>query len=166
MAALLRMNATFDIRASLASVSAPTLILHRTGDRLYSLDLGRQMAEGIPGARFVELEGTDHLPYYEEPERILGFIEEFVTGRRSTPTEKRTASGSCGLTAREIDVLERIAAGRTNRQIANELFISPDTVSHHLRHIFAKTSSTNRTEASAYAHRNGLIAGGNYKNVR
>ena len=82
MAALLRMNATFDIRAALPSVSAPTLVLHRTGDRLYPHDVCRQMADGIPGARFVELEGTDHLPYYEEPERILGLIEEFITGRR------------------------------------------------------------------------------------
>ncbi len=167
MAALLRMNATLDIRASLPSISAPTLVLHRTGDRLYSLDMGRQMADGIPGARFVELEGTDHLPYYEEPERILGLIEEFVTGRRPVRAAKRTASGSRGLTARELDVLELIAAGRTNRQIANELFISPDTVSHHLRHIFAKTNATNRTEASAYAHRYGLVhAHGNYKNER
>ena len=166
MAALLRMNATFDIRAALGSVSAPTLVMHRTGDRLYRLDVGREMAEGIPGARFVELEGTDHLPYYEEPERILGLIQEFVTGRRRVPPAKRTKFGSYGLTPRELDVLELIAAGQTNRQVANELFISSDTVSHHLRHIFAKTGSTNRTEASAYAHRNGLIhASGNSKHV-
>ena len=64
-------------------------------------------------------------------------------------------------------MLELIAAGRTNRQVANELFISPETVSHHLRHIFAKTGSSNRTEASAYADRYGLIhAGGNDKQAR
>jgi pimeloyl-ACP methyl ester carboxylesterase/DNA-binding CsgD family transcriptional regulator len=167
MAALIRMNSSFDVRPSLSSISAPTLILHRTGDQRYSLDQAREMADGIPGARFVELEGTDHLPYYEEPERILGLIEEFVTGRRPTRAEKRTAPRPCQLTARELEVLELIATGKTNRQIANELFISPDTVSHHLRHIFTKTSSTNRTEASAYAHRNGLIpASANYKKMQ
>jgi DNA-binding CsgD family transcriptional regulator len=94
-------------------------------------------------------------------------IEEFVTGRRPVRSAKRTASGSCGLTARELAVLELIAARRTNRQIATELFVSPDTVSHHLRHIFAKTGPSSRTEASAYAHRNGLIhAYGNYKHER
>jgi pimeloyl-ACP methyl ester carboxylesterase/DNA-binding CsgD family transcriptional regulator len=158
MAAVLRMNASFDILAALPSISAPTLVLHRTGDRLYSLDKGRQMAAGIPGARFVELEGTDHIPYYEEPERILGLIEEFVTGHRSQRRpEKPSAWGSCDLTARERDVIELLATGRTNRQIAGELFISPETVSHHLRHIFAKTGSRNRTEASAYAHRHGML---------
>ena len=64
-------------------------------------------------------------------------------------------------------MLELIATGRTNRQIANELYISPETVSHHLRHIFAKTGSTNRTEASAYAHHHGLLQERwNYKDVR
>ena len=167
MAALLRMNANFDIRSSLSSVAAPTLMIHRRGDRLYSLDMAREMADGIPGAQFVLLEGTDHLPYYEEPERTLGLIEEFVTGQPPTPSIKRVRSDGCRLTAREFEVLELIATGRTNRQIANELYISPETVSHHLRHIFAKTGSTNRTEASAYAHHHGLLQERwNYKDVR
>ena len=133
------------------------LMIHRSGDRLYSLDLAREMAGGIPGARFVVLEGTDHIPYYEEPERILGLIEEFVTGRRTPVSAKRltaaclrphhSASPTCS---------GWIAAGTTNRQIAGELFISPETVSHHLRHIFSKTGSANRTEAAVYAHRHGL----------
>ena len=63
-------------------------------------------------------------------QRHACLIEEFVTGRRSTPAAKRTASGSCGLTARE---LELMAEGRTNRQIARERFISPDTVSELCR---------------------------------
>ncbi len=156
MATLLRMNANFDIRAALPKVAAPTLMIHRSGDRLYSLDLAREMAGGIPGARFVVLEGTDHIPYYEEPERILGLIEEFVTGRRAPVSAKRPPPRACDLTTRELDVLGLIAAGRTNRQIAGELFISPETVSHHLRHIFSKTGSANRTEAAVYAHRHGL----------
>ncbi len=156
MATLLRMNANFDIRSSLSSITAPTLMIHRRGDRLYSLDVAREMAGGIPGARFVLLEGTDHIPYYEEPERILDLIEEFVTGRAPAPSVKLTRSDECQLTARELDVLEPIATGRTNRQIANELYISPETVSHHLRHIFSKTGSANRTEAAVYAHRHGL----------
>jgi len=118
------------------------------------------MADGIPWARLVELEGTDHLPYYEEPERILGLIEEFVTGRRPEQNVEPARSDERRLTDRELDVLELIAVGRTNREVAGELLISPETVSHHLRHIFANTGSKNRTEASAYAHRQGLIRAG------
>ena len=60
------------------------------------------------------------------------------------------------LTPREAQVLTLITQGRSNRQIADELYISLNTVSHHLRGIFAKTGARSRTEAAAYAHRNGL----------
>jgi pimeloyl-ACP methyl ester carboxylesterase len=127
MADLIRMNTTFDLRDELASISAPTLVLHRTGDLLYAVDQGRYLAAHIPGARLVELVGTDHLPYYEEPDRILDLIEEFVTDR---PPVHRASSGSgdrgrdpSALTGREREVLRLITLGRTNRQIAAELYI-------------------------------------------
>ena len=54
-----------------------------------------------------------------------------------------------------------IAAGKTNRQIAGALKITSHTVAHHLRGIFAKTSSANRTEAAVFAHAHGLGFGAN-----
>ena len=89
MAALIRMNAAFDIRAALPSISTPTLVLHRTGDLLYAVEHGRYLGEHIPGARFVELPGTDHLPFWEEPDTILDLVEEFVTGDRRAPDAER-----------------------------------------------------------------------------
>jgi pimeloyl-ACP methyl ester carboxylesterase/DNA-binding CsgD family transcriptional regulator len=157
MADLIRMNTTYDVRPDLASITAPTLVLHRTGDLLYNIREGRDLAAGIAGARFVELPGTDHLPYYEDADHILDLIEEFVTGRSPTTRQRQAATSPAGLTARECDVLRLIALGRTNQQIAAELFISPHTVSHHLRGIFAKTTTTNRTEASAFAHNHQLV---------
>jgi DNA-binding CsgD family transcriptional regulator len=53
-------------------------------------------------------------------------------------------------------VLRLIAAGRSNRAIAQALFISPNTVLRHVSHIFAKTGAANRAEAAAYATRQGL----------
>lgn len=61
-----------------------------------------------------------------------------------------------GLTGREVEVLRLIAAGRSNRAIAQALFISPNTVLHHVSNIFAKTGVANRAEAAAYATRQGL----------
>jgi DNA-binding NarL/FixJ family response regulator len=60
------------------------------------------------------------------------------------------------LTARERDVLGLVAVGRTNAQIASELFISPKTASVHVSRIIAKLGVANRTEASAYAHLHGM----------
>jgi DNA-binding NarL/FixJ family response regulator len=62
-----------------------------------------------------------------------------------------------GLTGREVEVLRLIAAGRSNRAIAEALFISPNTVLHHVSNIFAKTGVANRAEAAAYATRQGLV---------
>ncbi|MGZ0235660.1 helix-turn-helix domain-containing protein, partial [Streptomyces sp. CPS1] len=62
-----------------------------------------------------------------------------------------------GLTTREREVLRLVAAGRTNRQIAEELFISPKTVSVHVSNILAKLGVSSRGEAAALAHRLGLF---------
>lgn len=80
-AALLRLYTEIDVRDVLPTITAPTLVLHRRGDRLMPPAAGRAIAEGIPGARFVELDGEDHLPIVE-PEQILDEVEEFLTGER------------------------------------------------------------------------------------
>jgi len=63
-----------------------------------------------------------------------------------------------GLTMREVEVLHLLAIGRNNRDIAAVLAISPNTVANHLRSIFDKTYCANRTEAAAFAIREGLTA--------
>ena len=61
-----------------------------------------------------------------------------------------------GLSGREVEVLRLIAAGNSNQQIADALFISPSTVAHHVTSILTKTDSSNRAEAATYAGRQGL----------
>lgn len=63
-----------------------------------------------------------------------------------------------GLTQREVEVLRLLAAGKSNRDIAEALFVSPNTVANHVRSILAKTTTANRTEAAAYARRHDLLA--------
>ena len=69
-----------------------------------------------------------------------------------------SAPGILGLTAREVEVLRLVAAGRSNRDIAAELFISAKTASVHVSNILAKLNAASRTEAAAIAHRAGLAA--------
>jgi len=87
--ALTQMNREIDVRAVLASIRVPTLVVHRTGDRAISVGAGRSMAEAIPGARFVELPGDDHLPWVGDSERILSEIERFLTGVRGSTGSDR-----------------------------------------------------------------------------
>jgi pimeloyl-ACP methyl ester carboxylesterase len=78
---LILMNSQVDVRDVLPSVQCPTLVLHRTGDLDAEVDEGRYLAGRIPGARFVELAGGDHLPVVD-PDQIVDEIEEFLTGAR------------------------------------------------------------------------------------
>jgi class 3 adenylate cyclase len=78
-AALARMNLDIDVTHVLGAVHVPTLVLHRTG---HPIDIrgGRYLAEKIPGARFVELPGSEAFPYLGDSERLGGEIESFLTG--------------------------------------------------------------------------------------
>jgi class 3 adenylate cyclase len=69
-----------DIRAVLGSVQAPVLVLHRAGDRMADVRASRYMAERIPGSRFVELPGDEHLPFFGDQDRVVALTQEFLTG--------------------------------------------------------------------------------------
>ena len=86
---LLRMNTEIDIRAVLPTIGVPTLVLHRTGDLDAKVEEGHWIAKQIPGARFVELPGVDHLPWVGDQGSILDEVEEFLTGVRHGPEPER-----------------------------------------------------------------------------
>src|SRR5207249_1537172 len=70
-----------DVRAILGNVGVPTLVLHRREEAI-PVEYGRYLAEHIPGARLVELDGVDHVPQVGDVESITGEVEEFLTGMR------------------------------------------------------------------------------------
>ena len=76
--ALTRMNAEIDVRDVLPAIRVPTLILHRTEDRLLTIDEGRYVASRIPGATLIELPGEDHLPFVGDQDTMLDAIERFL----------------------------------------------------------------------------------------
>jgi DNA-binding CsgD family transcriptional regulator len=75
----------------------------------------------------------------------------------AAPAEAPSAAAQLGLSERELEVLALVAQGRTNRQIADELFITEKTAGHHVSNILGKLGVANRLEAAAIAHRAGLI---------
>jgi pimeloyl-ACP methyl ester carboxylesterase len=86
---LVQMFLDIDVRDVVPSVHVPALVMHRRHDRLVNVRNGRWLAEHLPNARLVEFPGNDHIPYYEDPEAILGEVQEFLTGARDEPEPDR-----------------------------------------------------------------------------
>jgi class 3 adenylate cyclase len=85
---LMTANIELDVRPVLPLVGVPTLVMHRAGDPI-PIEGGRYVAEHIPDARFIELEGDDHWPWVHDPDEVCDHVEEFLTGRRPRPTTDR-----------------------------------------------------------------------------
>ncbi len=84
-----RMNIDINVTHVLSTIHVPTLILHRTGDRVVSVEEGRYLAQRIPGAKYVELPGIDHIWMVGDSDAILDEIQEFLTGVRPAPEPDR-----------------------------------------------------------------------------
>ena len=82
--AIVRRMLLSDVRPALAAITAPTLVMHRTGDRKVPIAMGRYLAEHIPESRFIELPGEDALPFVGDVDSLIAEVEEFVTGQRSS----------------------------------------------------------------------------------
>jgi len=80
-------------------------------------------------------------------------------GRVASPSATQPVAENSLLSAREREVLELVAAGSTNLDIARKLWVTEQTVKFHLSNIYRKLGVANRTEASRYAHVNGLVGG-------
>jgi ATP/maltotriose-dependent transcriptional regulator MalT len=85
----------------------------------------------------------------------LGAVPDAAQLDALLPAAPRSAAG--GLTSRQVEVLALVAAGRTNREIADELVVSEHTVRRHLQNIFAKVGVTSRAAATAFAYEHGLV---------
>ena len=87
--ALMDLYRELDIRPILSSIDVPTLVLHRTDDRIVFARQGRYLAEEIPGARYVEVEGADHLAWAGDQDALLDEMEEFLVGSRRAHEPER-----------------------------------------------------------------------------
>ena len=79
-----------DVRPILPTITVPTLVIHARED-LMPVQWGRYLADHIPGARLLEVDGGDHAPWLADPDRIATEIEEFITGSHAAPSLSRRA---------------------------------------------------------------------------
>jgi len=137
-------------------VRSSTLVLHGCDDAAIPFDEGRRLAALIPGSRFVPLDTRNHILTADEPawNRFLSEVRDFLG-----PTRRRPSGRFATLTPREDEVLDWIARGRSNGQIADRLCISPKTVRNHITHIFRKLEVERRAEAIVAARRAGYGRG-------
>ncbi|WP_280155549.1 alpha/beta fold hydrolase [Piscinibacter sp. XHJ-5] len=151
-AQFLRVFYDIDVTSLLPQVGCPTLVLHPTRDLCVPFDEGRLLASSIPGARFVPLESGNHLLLDSEPawQRWCAEVRAFLPARM--PTDPAFAS----LTVRERELIELIARGRDNAQIAAHLDLSEKTVRNHITSIFAKLQVESRAQAIVLAVKAGF----------
>jgi pimeloyl-ACP methyl ester carboxylesterase/DNA-binding CsgD family transcriptional regulator len=133
-----------DVTALIDKVCCPTLVLHTHGDLRVPFEEGRRFASLIPGARFVPLAGRNHFLQEDEPawQQFLSELRAFLP----VPVWPEQA-GFGELTSREAEVLELIAHGLDNSQIAAWLELSEKTVRNHVTGIFSKLEVGTRAQA-------------------
>jgi DNA-binding CsgD family transcriptional regulator/pimeloyl-ACP methyl ester carboxylesterase len=143
-----------EIADFLPRLDVPTLLLHARGFTGLKEEEGSKLAARIAGAQLVLTEGTSIVI---EASQGLQAIDTFLSENPPRVVPAMTGGpDSALLSAREIEVLRLLSAGKSNQDIADELVISLNTVRRHVSNIFDKTGVANRAEAATYAARNGI----------
>jgi pimeloyl-ACP methyl ester carboxylesterase/DNA-binding CsgD family transcriptional regulator len=138
-----------EVTKLLAKVTVPTLVAHGREDAMIPFTEGRRLATSIPDARFLPLESENHILLADEPAWpvFLAGVRGFL-GSVSAPDGELS-----GLSPREIDVLELVATGLSNEEIAERLYLSVRTVERHLTNIYAKLRLSGKAGRAAAAAR-------------
>jgi pimeloyl-ACP methyl ester carboxylesterase/DNA-binding CsgD family transcriptional regulator len=152
----------FDVAAQLGQVQVPSVVLHRREDRAIPFELGRELAAGLPDARFIALDGADHYPWFGDSEQMLRAALHALGIEAADVPEVRRENGRPDpgvedLTERETEVLALVASGLSEREIAERLVLSPHTVHRHVANVRTKLGLPTRAAAAAAAARRGLI---------
>ena len=144
-----------DVSESATRLDAPTLVVHRRGDRAIRLVAGERLAALVPDRDLIELDGDAHPPWFGDVDDLARAIAPFLG--TSAPAPPASAADAEALTPRERDVLRLVAEGKSDADIARELVLSPHTVHRHVANILRKLDLHSRAAAAAKAARAGLV---------
>ena len=149
MAARLWMSRVeIDVTDAARRVTQPALVVHARKDRVIPYEEGRRLASLLPNAHFVTLDTDNHVLQEDEPAWGV-----FLAEVRAFLGHEPPAADLAELSERERDVLELVAAGMSNEQIAQRLFLSPRTVERHLSNVYVKLRLSGKSARAAAAAR-------------
>jgi pimeloyl-ACP methyl ester carboxylesterase len=141
--ALLALSYELDVSDRLGQVRAPTLVVHRTGDRAAPVAQAKALAAGIDDAQLVLLPGRSHLPYAGDRDELVRVVRRFLGLR----VARRRAEG---LTARQREVAELVSQGCTNREIAARMGIDERSAEGHVERIRLRLGFRSRAQIAAW----------------
>ena len=137
-----------DVSEIAPRVKCPTLVLHCRHDARIPYEEGRLVAGMIPGAHFVPLESKNHIPLESEPAfpQFIAEMRSFLDAAVELPKHRKLTNFD-SLTAREREILDQIARGLSNDEIAESFGLSEKTVRNHITSIFSKIAVISRAQA-------------------
>jgi pimeloyl-ACP methyl ester carboxylesterase/DNA-binding CsgD family transcriptional regulator len=155
---LLRIGWNVDVREAARKIKCPVLVMHAERDAVVPIEEGRSLAGLIPNCRFVQLDSENHMPLADESEwpRLLEELRKFLAEPAADAAVERNGLPLNDLTPRERAVLEGIAEGLDNSEIATSLGLSQKTVRNHITRVFDKICVEHRYEAIVRAREAGL----------
>ena len=154
---LLEIGWSADVREAARKLKCPVLVIHAERDCAVPIAEGRLLASLIPDCRFLQIDSQNHMPLPDEPEwpQLVAEIQSFLA-KPDAVTSKRHDLPLDELTSRERGVLEAIADGLDNSEIARALGLSEKTVRNHITRVFDKIQVQHRYQAIVRARDAGL----------
>lgn len=148
-----------DVRQLAPKVQAATLVLHVEGNKMVPFEEGRALAALVPEARFVPLPGRNHVLLEADPgwPHFLAEVRDFLGTTTFERATRDPVAAVAALTPREQEVLNLVARGLTNDQIAAHLTIAPKTVRNHVTRIYGKLNVKGRAQAVVLAREAHLV---------